>query len=69
MFNSIISKLSNEKYDIIANDILNKLENSSFSVRNNTNDNIIFLINLINTFLCKSNYGKYNLKFFFFLLT
>ncbi|CAB4383050.1 unnamed protein product [Rhizophagus irregularis] len=58
MFNSIISKLSNEKYDIIANDILNKLENSSFSVGNNTNDNIIFLINLINTFLCKSNYEQ-----------
>lgn len=66
MFNSIISKLSNEKYDIIANDILNKLENSSFSVGNNTNDNIIFLINLINTFLCKSNYGKYNLKKYIF---
>lgn len=67
MFNSIISKLSKEKYDIIANDILNKLENSSFSVGNNTNDNKIFLINLINTFLCKSNYGKYSLKLFFLL--
>jgi hypothetical protein len=71
MFNSVISKLSNEKYDIIADDILNKLEISPFSGGNNTNDDKIFLIHLTNTFLCKSSYGKYyNFKylesFFFF---
>ncbi|GBB89028.1 hypothetical protein RclHR1_15690003 [Rhizophagus clarus] len=58
MFNSIISKLSNENYNIIADDILNKLEISSFSGGNNTNDNIIFLIHLTNIFLCKSSYEK-----------
>ena len=58
MLNSIISRLSSEKYDIITSNIIAKLENSIYSDGKNT-DNIIFLIHLVDIFLHNSSYGKY----------
>ncbi|RIA92016.1 Urb2/Npa2 family-domain-containing protein [Glomus cerebriforme] len=59
MFNSIISRLSNGRYDIIASNILSKLEISSFSDSQDTNEyDKIFLIHLIDIFLNNSNYGQ-----------
>ncbi|CAI2184726.1 9675_t:CDS:10, partial [Funneliformis geosporum] len=59
IFNSIISRASNERYDILANIILSKIEDFQFSNDKNTNKyELIFLIHLIDVFFRNSNHGQ-----------
>ncbi|CAG8653185.1 5207_t:CDS:10 [Funneliformis caledonium] len=57
IFNSIISRGSNEIYDNLANIILVKIEDFPFSNDTSKYD-LIFLIHLIDVFLRNSNHGK-----------